>query len=201
MVKAGHQGNGRSSAGEGSDLLLQEPSVSHRRDFGGIEGVDVVTEQVHVAIEEGERIVRSGDCNRSVGWLVNAGWLYLTDRRLRLVLQTWRDVDDPESGPGTTEDQRFGTEVAALGDANGDGLPDLAVASLDGPGFANVNLALIKHVAVGPHARLQLRVEAFNLFNRTNFGLPDGFFGSPTFGQILSASEARRIQVGARMLF
>ena len=35
--------------------------------------------------------------------------------------------------------------------------------------------------------RLQLRAEAFNLLNRANFDLPDNFFGSPTFGQILSA--------------
>jgi hypothetical protein len=37
---------------------------------------------------------------------------------------------------GTTEDQRLGTAVAALGDASGDGLPDFAVTSLGGPGFA-----------------------------------------------------------------
>ena len=68
-------------------------------------------------------------------------------------------------------------------------------------GFANVNLALIKHAAIVGGARLQLRIEAFNLFNRVNLGLPDSFLGSPTFGQILSAGDARRTQLGVRLLF
>ena len=72
---------------------------------------------------------------------------------------------------------------------------------LDGPGYANVNLAVIKHVGVGGGIRLQLRAEAFNVFNRANFGLPDNYFGSPTFGQVLSADAPRRVQLGARLLF
>ena len=72
---------------------------------------------------------------------------------------------------------------------------------LEGPAFANVNLALVKHLPLADQTRLQLRLEAFNLFNRTNFGLPDNFFGSPTFGQILTASDARRLQLGVRLLF
>ena len=72
---------------------------------------------------------------------------------------------------------------------------------LEGPGYANVNLALLKHVRFGASTRLQLRLEAFNLFNRTNFNLPDNFLGSPTVGQILSAQSPRRLQLGARLLF
>ena len=72
---------------------------------------------------------------------------------------------------------------------------------LEGPGFANLNLALVKHAAIAGGARLQFRIEAFNLFNRVNFGLPDSFLGSPTFGQILSAGDARRMQLGVRLLF
>ncbi len=73
--------------------------------------------------------------------------------------------------------------------------------SLEGPGFANVNLALIRHATIVGGARLQLRIEAFNLLNRVNLGLPDSFVGSPTFGQILSAGDARRMQLGVRLLF
>ena len=47
----------------------------------------------------------------------------------------------------------------------------------------------------------QLRLEAFNLFNRVNFDLPDAFFGSPTFGRILSAQSPRRFQLGVRAVF
>lgn len=73
--------------------------------------------------------------------------------------------------------------------------------TVEGPGFANVNLALVKHAAIADGARLQVRIEAFNLFNRLNLGLPDSFLGSPTFGQIASAGDARRMQLGVRLLF
>jgi hypothetical protein len=72
---------------------------------------------------------------------------------------------------------------------------------VEGPGYANVNTALTKRVALGADARLDLRVEAFNLFNRTNYDQPDNYLGSPTFGQILSAQSPRRLQVGARLVF
>ena len=72
---------------------------------------------------------------------------------------------------------------------------------LEGPGYQNVNLALLKQVQLPGRTRLQLRAEAFNLLNRVNFDLPDNFFGSPTFGQILSAGSPRHIQFGARFLF
>ena len=54
---------------------------------------------------------------------------------------------------------------------------------------------------LGPRVRLQLRLEAFNLLNRTNFDLPDNFLGSPTFGQILSAGSPRRLQFGTKLLW
>ncbi len=72
---------------------------------------------------------------------------------------------------------------------------------LEGPGYQNVNLALLKRVPLGGRTSLQLRAEAFNLLNRTNFDLPDNFYGSPTFGQILSAGAPRHIQFGARFTF
>ena len=58
----------------------------------------------------------------------------------------------------------------------------------------------MKRLPVGA-ARLQLRFEVFNLFNQSNFDLPDAFLGSPTFGQILSAGSPRRVQFGVKALF
>ena len=73
---------------------------------------------------------------------------------------------------------------------------------LDGPGYQNVNLGILKHLPIGiGEARLQLRAEAFNLFNRANFHLPDAFVGSPTFGQVVSADSPRRCQFGVRLIF
>ena len=73
--------------------------------------------------------------------------------------------------------------------------------SLDGPGYGNLNIALIKLIRFGATGQLQLRAEAFNLFDRANFDLPDAFLGSPTFGKILSAQSPRRVQFGVRALF
>ena len=72
---------------------------------------------------------------------------------------------------------------------------------VQGPGYQNVNVAAMKMVALGAGARLQLRLEAFNLFNRANFNQPDNFLGSPTFGRILSAQSPRRLQLGVKALF
>ena len=73
--------------------------------------------------------------------------------------------------------------------------------TVDGPGYQNVNLALMKRLPLGARSKLQLRLEAFNLFNHTNFNQPDNFLGSPTFGQILSALSPRRFQLGAKVIF
>ncbi len=72
---------------------------------------------------------------------------------------------------------------------------------LEGPGYANVNLGVHKNVPLGESATFQLRVEAFNLFDRVNLDLPDAFVGSPTFGRIVSAGSPRRCQFGFKLLF
>ena len=73
--------------------------------------------------------------------------------------------------------------------------------TVEGPGYQNINFALMKGIRFGASSKLQLRLEAFNLFNRANFNQPDNFMGSPTFGQILSAQSPRRFQLGAKLLF
>ena len=72
---------------------------------------------------------------------------------------------------------------------------------LSGPGYQSANVSLMKNARIAERANLQIRVEAFNLLNRTNLGLPDNFFGSPTFGSIQSAQSPRRVQFGAKILF
>jgi hypothetical protein len=72
---------------------------------------------------------------------------------------------------------------------------------LDGPGYQNVNASLVKNTSLTERVNLQIRAEFFNLFNHVNFNLPDNFFGSPTFGRILSAQSPRHIQFGVKLLF
>ena len=72
---------------------------------------------------------------------------------------------------------------------------------LEGPAYQNVNVSLVKNTALTERLNLQLRAEAFNLFNHPNFNLPDNFLGSPTFGRITSARDPRHLQFGVKLLF
>jgi outer membrane receptor protein involved in Fe transport len=70
---------------------------------------------------------------------------------------------------------------------------------LDGPGLANLDVALVKAWRLGESARLDLRAEVFNVFNRPNFDLPRRFSDLPTFGRISSAGASRQAQFSLRL--
>jgi hypothetical protein len=72
---------------------------------------------------------------------------------------------------------------------------------LIGPGVQNWDLASIKNVNLGEHMRFQLRGEYFNAFNHTNFSGVDSGIEDANFGQVTSAHEPRRIQLGAKLNF
>jgi hypothetical protein len=76
--------------------------------------------------------------------------------------------------------------------------------SIDGPGFWNVDLSLVKRFQLGDRVRAELRADAFNAFNHANFGNPNGSFGSATFGQVTGMSgsyQPRLVRFGARVTF
>jgi hypothetical protein len=71
-----------------------------------------------------------------------------------------------------------------------------------GPGFARTDLSLFKNFDLPSRQRVQLRLEAFNLFNQTRFGQPGGSIAAPTtFGVITSAEDGRIVQVGVKYQF
>jgi len=73
-----------------------------------------------------------------------------------------------------------------------------------GPGLENYDMAVMKNTRVGESKSLQLRVEAFNLFNHAQFFGPqsvDGNIGSTTFGEVISADPPRLLQLGAKFFF
>ncbi len=79
-----------------------------------------------------------------------------------------------------------------------------------GPGFSNTDLSVIKNVTLAGSARLQLRVEAFNIFNQANFGQPGrvASVGSTSFGVITNtrfptgdSGSSRQVQLAAKVLF
>jgi hypothetical protein len=73
-----------------------------------------------------------------------------------------------------------------------------------GPGADNYNMALAKKLPLTEKSSLLFRVEAFNLFNHTQFNGPsavDGDIGSSTFGNAISAASARVLQGAIKFQF
>jgi hypothetical protein len=85
--------------------------------------------------------------------------------------------------------------------------------TLTGPRFVDVDVALAKYVRVSESMGFELRVEAFNIFNHPNFGLPGQnlFSGidqngngipNPTAGQITTTvGTARELQFALKFRF
>ena len=73
---------------------------------------------------------------------------------------------------------------------------------VEGPGYKNVDLGLLRDVRLMGRAVFQLRLEATNVFNIVNLGNPGVTLNAPaTFGKIRAARDMRRIQLGARVSF
>jgi len=73
--------------------------------------------------------------------------------------------------------------------------------SFRGPGAVNVDMALAKKIRIRETSTLELRVDAFNLFNHANFSNPDTTITDSTFGQISNTADPRILQVAAHLRF
>jgi hypothetical protein len=74
--------------------------------------------------------------------------------------------------------------------------------SLFGPGYKDVDLALMKNFRITESARFQFRAEAFNALNHVNLANPDGKVSDgANFGRITSASDPRLIQGALKFYF
>jgi hypothetical protein len=73
-----------------------------------------------------------------------------------------------------------------------------------GPGMGNFDMALLKNLRLTESKSVQLRLEAFNVFNHAQFIGPhsvDGNISSSTFGQVVSADPPRLVQLGMKFIF
>jgi hypothetical protein len=69
-------------------------------------------------------------------------------------------------------------------------------------GINNWDLSLFKNTNVTERIRVQLRAEAFNAFNRVQFGVPNVSINSTAFGVVSSQQNLpRNLQLGLRILF
>jgi hypothetical protein len=70
-----------------------------------------------------------------------------------------------------------------------------------GPGLNNWDMALQKEINFTEAKALDLRFEAFNIFNHAQFINPDGSIDSTDFGAITSARDPRIMQIAAKFRF
>jgi hypothetical protein len=73
-------------------------------------------------------------------------------------------------------------------------LPNLRV-----PNYFTTNLSLLRDFKLAEKAQLQLRAEAFNVFNRANFTTPGTVFGAANFGVITGTEDPRQSQLALRL--
>ena len=73
--------------------------------------------------------------------------------------------------------------------------------ALRGPGRDEWNLSIFKTFAAGERLHFELRAEAFNVWNHTQFQNVDTSINSATKGQVTSAYDPREFQLGMKAIF
>ena len=104
-------------------------------------------------------------------------------------------VGDPRSGDRTVT-RWFNT--AAFAQPAAGALGNLGRNTERGPGVNNLDLALFKNFNLGMGARLQFRLESFNVFNHTQFAGVSTNIAATNFGVVTSARPARINQLGVQ---
>ncbi len=113
-------------------------------------------------------------------------------------------IGNPNSGPRTAQEW---FNVSAFQQLAPDPLGRFQVFGdegrnvVQGPGYMNWDFSAFKNIRVAESREFQFRAEFFNLFNHTNFRLPDSDISSPTFGQIHTDLGPRVIQLALKFLF
>jgi hypothetical protein len=107
----------------------------------------------------------------------------------------------PVFGPGTrTADQWF--NPAAFSTPAAFTFGNVGRNTVYGPGRQTLDLALQREFSITEQVKFQVRAEAFNALNHSNFGTPNRFVNTPQFGTITeAATPGREIQLGVRLSF
>jgi hypothetical protein len=72
---------------------------------------------------------------------------------------------------------------------------------IQGPPSIQFDMNLIKRVRLAETKEFEFRIDAVNVLNHPNFGLPNTNINDPSFGRITSATGNRRFTIGARLNF
>ena len=149
------------------------------------------------------------------GWQISGITRYNTGRRLNITAGTTSNIFgdtvtlrangvdgvDPNSEPagGRTETSWLNPAAFSRPDTNTLGtLPRNAVV---GPSYFNSDVSLMKNLRVNGKLRLQLRAEAFNVFNQKNYRTISTNITATNFGAVTDIEPQRIMQFGIKALF
>jgi outer membrane receptor protein involved in Fe transport len=157
------------------------------------------------------------------GWQVNAIWIWQTGFPFSVTCEQPYPAcdynadgvtgDRPNASAGgtslgTVSQQQWLTGVltaADFGTPAAGTVGTLGRNTYRGPAYSNVDFSLFKNVTLPwfgtRQSTVQLRVEAFNLFNHTNLNNPENAIDSSLFGRVTSVRASRELQLGAKFSF
>ncbi len=110
---------------------------------------------------------------------------------------------DPNQGGAGTQQQYFNTSCFTPNPlTTSTTIPNTVGTSgrgvVFGPPTNRIDFTLVKNLRFGESTRLQLRGEAFNILNHTNFRSLSTNVTSSTFGQVISVRDPRTLQFAAK---
>jgi hypothetical protein len=113
---------------------------------------------------------------------------------------------NPNEGGAGTQQQFFNTSCFQLNPlTTATGLTNLpgnaSRGIIEGPPTNRFDLTLMKNIRFNESMRLQLRAEAFNLFNKTNFRGLSTNVTAANFGQVISTRDPRNLQFAVKFYF
>lgn len=108
---------------------------------------------------------------------------------------------DPRNLQQTFDTTRFETDARKQPDRNVRSF-NTGFTAYRADKIANIDFSILKHFTLVERVRLQLRAEAFNLFNHAIFGGPNTSATNRNFGKITSQSNLpRTVQLALRLTF
>jgi hypothetical protein len=111
-------------------------------------------------------------------------------------------VSNPDNGPRMVEEwvsRSAFRRLDAIAEAGRFGNAGRNI--VRGPGQSTLDASVFKTWQTGEFVRWQFRLEAFNVLNHANFGVPVNDLVSPNFGRIIEAGPPRVLQLGLKLLF
>jgi Carboxypeptidase regulatory-like domain len=114
---------------------------------------------------------------------------------------------DPNSGGARTFLQWFNTTCLQLNPTNGvapfgNVVSNTGRGTVNGPPTKRFDFSVFKNIRIGEGSKkIQLRGEAFNIFNKTNFRAISATVTAAAYGQVTTVRDPRTIQLGAKFIF